>query len=77
MIIVAIVEDIKDIREGLKLLIDNSDGFACSEVYVNAEDAVKALPESNPDVVLMDINLPGISGSGLLCWLSLFYFLLW
>ena len=62
MIIVAIVEDIKDIREGLKLLIDNSDGFACSEVYVNAEDAVKALPQSNPDVVLMDINLPGISG---------------
>jgi len=62
MIIVAIVEDIKDIREGLKLLIDNCDGFACSEVYVNAEDAVKALPESMPDVVLMDINLPGISG---------------
>ncbi len=62
MIIVAIVEDIKDIREGLKLLIDNCDGFACSEVYVNAEDAVKGLPQSMPDVVLMDINLPGISG---------------
>lgn len=62
MIIVAIVEDIKDIREGLKLLINNNDGFACSEVYVNAEDAVKALPESRPDVVLMDINLPGING---------------
>lgn len=62
MIIVAIVEDIKDIREGLKLLIDNCDGFACSEVYVNAEDAVKGLPQSKPDVVLMDINLPGISG---------------
>jgi DNA-binding NarL/FixJ family response regulator len=62
MIIVAIVEDIKDIREGLKLLIDNYDGFACSEVYVNAEDAVKGLPQSMPDVVLMDINLPGISG---------------
>jgi len=58
----AIVEDIKDIREGLKLLIDNSDGFAGSEVYVNAEDAVKGLPQSMPDVVLMDINLPGISG---------------
>jgi len=62
MIIVAIVEDIKEIREGLKLLIDNSDGFACSEVYSNAEDAVNALPQSQPDVVLMDINLPGISG---------------
>lgn len=62
MIIVAIVEDVKDIREGLKLLIDNSDGFACNEVYTNAEDAVRSLPESQPDVVLMDINLPGING---------------
>ena len=62
MITVAIVEDVKDIREGLKLLIDSSDGFTCAEVYVNAEDAVKELPNSRPDVVLMDINLPGISG---------------
>jgi DNA-binding NarL/FixJ family response regulator len=62
MITVAIVEDIKDIREGLKLLIDSSDGFTCTEVYVNAEDAVKELPNSQPDVVLMDINLPGING---------------
>jgi DNA-binding NarL/FixJ family response regulator len=62
MIIVAIVEDIKDIREGLKFLIDNNDGFACSEVYSSAEDAIKCLPASQPDVVLMDINLPGING---------------
>jgi len=62
MITVAIVEDVKDIREGLKLLIDSSDGFTCAEVYVNAEDAVKELPNSRPDVVLMDINLPGITG---------------
>ena len=62
IITVAIVEDVKDIREGLKLLIDSSDGFTCAEVYVNAEDAVKELPNSRPDVVLMDINLPGISG---------------
>ena len=62
MIIVAIVEDIKEIREGLKLLIDNSDGFTCSEVYLNAEDAVKGLVNSQPDVVLMDINLPDMNG---------------
>ena len=62
IITVAIVEDVKDIREGLKLLIDSSDGFTCAEVYVNAEDAVKELPNSRPDVVLMDINLPGITG---------------
>ncbi len=62
IITVAIVEDIKDIREGLQLLINNSDGFVCSEVYVNAEDAIQGLPKSQPDVVLMDINLPGING---------------
>lgn len=62
MITVAIVEDIREIREGLKLLIDNSDGFTCSEVYVNAEDAVKGLVISRPDVVLMDINLPDMNG---------------
>jgi DNA-binding NarL/FixJ family response regulator len=62
MIIVAIVEDIKEIREGLKLLIDNSEGFTCSEVYMNAEDAVSGLVVSQPDVVLMDINLPVMNG---------------
>lgn len=62
MITIAIVEDIKDIREGLKLLINSSDGFTCDDVYTNAEEAVAKIPLSKPDVVLMDINLPGISG---------------
>ena len=62
MIIVSIVEDIKDIREGLKLLINSSEGFVCDRVYLNAEDAIENLPLSQPDVVLMDIHLPGISG---------------
>lgn len=62
MIIVAIVEDIREIREGLRLLIDSSDGFACSQTYPTAEDAVKALPLDPPDVVLMDIHLPGMNG---------------
>ena len=62
MIIVAIVEDIKEIREGLQLLIDSSEGFACNEVYATAEDALHGLPDTQPDVVLMDINLPGING---------------
>lgn len=62
MISVAIVEDIKDIREGLRLLIDNSNDFLCREVYASAEEALKGLPQSLPDVVLMDINLPGING---------------
>lgn len=62
MIIVAIVEDIREIREGLKLLIDGSDGFTCAQTYQTAEDALMALPLDPPDVVLMDIHLPGMNG---------------
>lgn len=62
MIAVAIVEDIKEIREGLQLLIDSSNDFLCKEVYASAEDALKGLPSSQPDVILMDINLPGMNG---------------
>ena len=62
MITVAIVEDISEIREGLRLLIDSSEGFVCNETYANAEEALQQLPATCPDVVLMDIQLPGISG---------------
>lgn len=62
MIQVAIVEDIREIREGLELLIDSSDGFRCVKTFANAEEALTALPSICPDVVLMDINLPGING---------------
>lgn len=59
---VAIVEDVKDIREGLQALINFSAGFSCTHVYSSGEEAEAALPALMPDVVLMDINLPGISG---------------
>ena len=62
MITVAIVEDIKEIREGLQILINFSSGFSCAEVFANGEVALQHLPVSKPDVILMDINLPGISG---------------
>ena len=62
MIQVAIVEDIREIREGLQMLINFSDGFHCSQVYASAEEALAELPRERPDVVLMDINLPGMSG---------------
>jgi DNA-binding NarL/FixJ family response regulator len=62
MIHVVIIEDIKEIREGLQLLIDSSDGFSCSRTFVSAEQAIEQLPQSCPDVALMDINLPGING---------------
>jgi len=62
MIKVAIVEDIKDIREGLQLLISSSDNFTCTDVYSTAEEALLRLASVKPDVVLMDIHLPGING---------------
>jgi DNA-binding NarL/FixJ family response regulator len=62
MIAVAIVEDIGEIREGLRILIDNSSDFSCKEVYASAEEALVILPQSQPDVVLMDIHLPGMNG---------------
>jgi DNA-binding NarL/FixJ family response regulator len=59
---VAIVEDNDKIRNGLSLLIDGSEGFRCIATYSNAEDALKFLPGQKPDVVLMDIQLPKMSG---------------
>jgi DNA-binding NarL/FixJ family response regulator len=62
LINVGIVEDNKKIREGLATLIDGSEGFRCRAIYETAEEALRKFPLENPDVVLMDINLPGISG---------------
>ena len=60
---VAIVEDEAEIRNALRILINGSEGFICEHVYANAEEAVANLPLIKPDIVLMDINLPGKSGS--------------
>ncbi len=62
MIHVVIIEDIREIREGLQLLIDSSDGFVCSRTFASAEQAIEHLPSACPDVALMDIHLPGING---------------
>jgi DNA-binding NarL/FixJ family response regulator len=62
MINVAIVEDNKEIREGLAALINGSDGFHCVGEFRNAEDALFDLQKIQSDVVLMDINLPRMSG---------------
>ena len=62
LINVGIVEDNKKIREGLATLINGSDGFSCKAIYGTAEEALRKFPSENPDIVLMDINLPGISG---------------
>jgi len=59
---VSIVEDNDDIRDALRALIKGSLGFECIHVYPDAEKALKDLPEREIDVVLMDINLPGMNG---------------
>lgn len=62
MVKVAIVEDDNEIREGLAVLINGSEGFQCVAAYSSAEDALSDLLKKKPDVVLMDINLPHMSG---------------
>jgi DNA-binding NarL/FixJ family response regulator len=59
---VAIVEDHRAVRENLAVLIDAAPGYRCVAACASAEEALKRLPEAAPDVVLMDIHLPGLSG---------------
>jgi DNA-binding NarL/FixJ family response regulator len=59
---VSIVEDDAGVRNTLAKLIDSSSGFRCLSQHPSAESALRELPKANPEVVLMDINLPGLSG---------------
>jgi DNA-binding NarL/FixJ family response regulator len=61
-ITVSIVEDNDQLRGTLARVINRAEGFRCLSQYPNAEAAVEALPRDHPDVVLMDINLPGMNG---------------
>lgn len=61
-ITVAIVEDSDKFRTTLARVLNRAEGFRCVNHYPNAEDALKALPQDKPEVVLMDINLPGMNG---------------
>ena len=59
---VAIVEDRREIREGLAMLIGGTEGFLCTGGYRSMEEALDKISRPLPDVVLMDIGLPGMSG---------------
>jgi DNA-binding NarL/FixJ family response regulator len=59
---VSIVEDNDKLRATLVKVIGRADGFRCASDYRSAEDALIGLPKIKPDVVLMDINLPGMNG---------------
>ena len=59
---VAIVEDNNDIRQALEQIITMADGYTLAGSCINGEEAINKIPDLNPDVVLMDINLGGING---------------
>lgn len=59
---VAIVEDDHDIRQSFETIIGTAPGFECVKSFETAEAALEEIPLLQPDVVIMDIHLPGISG---------------
>ena len=59
---VAIFEDNKLLRESLQQLVNNAEGMACAGAFADANKLVRNIELANPDVVLMDIDMPGVSG---------------
>ena len=59
---VVFVEDDKRVRENFVAAIGKADGFQCAGSYSTAESAIRELPTLAPDVVVLDINLPGMDG---------------
>ena len=62
MIKVSIVEDDAKLRGTLERYLASQTGFKCVSSHANAESALEEIPQARPEVVLMDINLPGMSG---------------
>lgn len=57
-----IVEDLEEIREGIKALLGQDNRFEVLAAFADAETAMAQLPAWQPDIVIMDINLPGVNG---------------
>jgi len=60
---VALVEDDAGVRANLAAMLDASSGFHCQAAYPDGKSALAGIPARVPDVVLMDINLPGMPGT--------------
>jgi DNA-binding NarL/FixJ family response regulator len=58
----AIVEDLDEVREGLKNFLSLSQEFTVLDTFRTAEEALEGIPSLHPDIVIMDINLPGMNG---------------
>lgn len=61
-ITVAIVEDVAGTRESLETILRRAGAVQCVAACASGEDALRDLPALSPEVVLMDINLPGMNG---------------
>jgi len=61
-ITLAIVEDLDEVRDGLKNFISLSSDFKILDTFKTAEEAMYDIPKLRPDIVIMDINLPGMNG---------------
>ena len=61
-ITVSIVEDQEPLRNTLARVLNRAEGFKCISHFGSAEEAIKEIPKKPPEVVLMDINLPGLNG---------------
>lgn len=59
---VVIIEDRREIREGLATLIQLTEGYSCTGQYYSMEEALRQMTANAPDVALLDIGLPGMSG---------------
>ena len=59
---VIVIEDLREVREGLTALINGTQGFRCIGSYYSMEAALARLGDEKPDVILTDIGLPGMSG---------------
>ena len=59
---VVIIEDLPEVRDGLAILIDGTDGFCCAGAFRTMEDALAGVAACRPNVILTDIGLPGMNG---------------
>ena len=62
MIKVAIFEDNSNLRDGMYHVINGTEGFQCVGAFANCDRLIRHLEDARPDVVMMDIEMPGISG---------------
>ena len=62
MLNVVVVEDNDAIRDGLKILIEGTEGYACVGAFADCESMLKQIKKLTPDVMLMDLAMPGMGG---------------